>query len=373
MKSGDTREYRDPIEDDAAKTGRNLLLVDDDANIIKVLRRSLRREGYTIFSSNSGQEGIDIMKTHSVGVVLSDYAMPGMDGVTFLEKARRLQPHAVRMLLTAHADISTAMEAVNRSRVFSYMTKPWSTTALKKALANAFEHYNLVMENKRLERLTKKQNDDLRHINENLESLVKDRTVQLEEAVREGVVMLALAAEAKDNDTGEHITRIQNTTRAVCIRLGLGGDSSEEIGFASIMHDVGKIHIPDHILKKKGPLNDEEWDIMKTHTLAGEKILGDKPFYETARRIARSHHERWDGSGYPDGLKGEAIPLAARIVTVADVFDALTSDRPYKKAWPLEKALMEMRSMAGTGFDPSVLNAFFDVLAENPHKNGENR
>ena len=131
-----------------------------------------------------------------------------------------------------------------------------------------------------------------------------------------------------------------------------------------IMHDVGKIHIPDNILRKPRPLNEEEWTVMKTHTIVGEKILGDKAFYKTAREIARSHHENWDGAGYPDGLEGNAIPLSARIVTVADVFDALTHSRPYKQSWPVEKALIEMRELSGQVFDPEILEVFFKIQDE---------
>ena len=205
-------------------------------------------------------------------------------------------------------------------------------------------------------------------MNENLEELVRKRTFQLEEAVREGVVMLALAAEAKDDDTGEHINRIRSLTCNICKGLGMSSEEADEISFFSIMHDVGKIHIPDRILQNTDTsLSDEDWAVMKTHSVEGEKILGNKPYYKIARMIARSHHERWDGTGYPDGLKGESIPLAARVVTVADVYDALTHERSYKPAWPVEKAIAEMKSLSGKLFDPKVLNAFLKI-----HRGKEN-
>lgn len=137
---------------------------------------------------------------------------------------------------------------------------------------------------------------------------------------------------------------------------------SEQIAFFSMMHDLGKIHIPDNILGKLGPFTDEEWAVMKTHTIVGEKILGSKPFYQTAREIARSHHEHWDGTGYPDGLNGKAIPLPARIVTVADVFDGLTYARRYKKAWPVEETLAEMKRLSGKIFDPEILEVFLPLV-----------
>ena len=156
----------------------------------------------------------------------------------------------------------------------------------------------------------------------------------------------------------------QTITGEICLGLRLSMEESDLISFSSVMHDVGKIHIPDSILNKPGSLSDDEWKIMKTHTTAGERILGSKPFYETARRIARSHHERWDGNGYPDGLKGDSIPLEARIVTVADVYDALTNERPYKKAWPVEDALAEMEDLSGKLFDPEILKVFLRKFSE---------
>ena len=343
-------------------TNDKLLIVDDEPNVISSLKRQLRKEGYIIYSAYSGKAGLELLKEHDIGVVLSDYMMPEMDGIRFLEAVKQDRADVVRILLTAYASLDNAMAAINRLQLFGYMTKPWSSETLKGTIARAFRHYNLTIENKRLHKLTDEQNQKLKFINENLESLVKERTLQLEESVKEGIVMLAMAAEAKDDDTGEHVYRIQDLTRKICTGIGMSGEESGQISFFSIMHDVGKIHIPDNILKKPGRLTGEEWTVMKTHSIAGEKILGAKPFYQTAREIARSHHERWDGNGYPDGLKGKSIPLPARIVTVADIFDALTHKRPYKPAWPMDKAIAEMKEMSGKNFDPEVLDIFLKII-----------
>lgn len=345
---------------------RTLLIVDDEQNVISSLKRQLRRDGYTIFSANSGKKGLWLLNEKDIGVVLSDWMMPEMDGITFLEAVKQHQPDVVCMLLTGNGSLNNAMEAVNRLQIFGYLTKPCSAEQLIGTIAKAFQHYNLIAENKRLQQLTQTQNQQLNLVNETLEDLVHKRTVQLEEAVREGIVMLAMAAEAKDDDTGDHLHRIQSLTRKICIGLKISSEESEQISFFSIMHDVGKIHIPDRILKKPGPLTDKEWGLMRTHSAAGEKILGNKPFYQTAREIARSHHERWDGNGYPDGLMGETIPLSARIVAVADVFDALTHERPYKSAWTVEAALKEMKTLSGKVFDPKVLSTFIRMHA-NPN------
>ena len=341
---------------------RTLLLVDDEPNIIRALKRQLRHEDFSIYSADSGESGLDIIKKYDIGVVISDQMMPGMDGITFLEQVKKHKPDVVRVLLTGYASIENAIASINRSRIFSYLTKPWTLETVRITLARAFEHYNLILENRRLQKLTREQNKKLEIINTNLDNLVKKRTSQLEDAVREGILMLALAAEAKDDDTGDHVNRIQAMTNKICTGLGITAKDSEMIGYASIMHDVGKIHIPDKILKKPGALTDKEWEIMKTHTVAGEKILGNQPFYKTAREIARSHHENWDGSGYPDGLKKEFIPLPARIVAVADVFDALIHKRAYKPAWPVEKAVDEMKTLSGKKFDPDVLDTFLDSV-----------
>ncbi len=344
---------------------RELLIVDDEHNILSSLKRELKQEGYTIHLANSGKEGLGLVKVHDIGVVLSDFMMPEMDGVTFLEAVKQRKPDVVRILITGFGNLNNAMDAVNRSRVFGYLTKPWSSEVLKGTISQAFEYYHLISENRRLQKLTEAQNDHLKNMNENLENMVRKRTRQLEEVVREGVLMLAMAAEAKDDDTGNHINRIQTLTKDICLGLGMPDEESELISFSSIMHDIGKIHIPDKILKKPGALSREEWEIMKTHTIAGEKILGKKPFYRIARCIVRSHHECWNGSGYPDGLRGTSIPLAARIVTVADVFDALTHQRPYKPAWPVEKAINEMKGLSGELFDPEILRVFISQTMDN--------
>lgn len=337
---------------------RSLLVVDDEPAIISSLRRLLRREGYEIYTAGRGEDALELLVSADIGVVLSDQMMPGMKGIDLLERVKAECPDVVRLLMTANDELATAVNAVNRSQIFGYLPKPWSPDQVRETLIRAFETHNLIRENRRLHALTLEQNNALKTFNEGLEARVRERTEQLEEAIHEGVMMLALAAEAKDDDTGDHLQRIQQTTRELCRALGVPRKTAEEFAFFSIMHDVGKIHIPDAILQKPGPLTPEEWVVMKTHTAAGWRILGKKPFYQTARDIARHHHERWDGKGYPDGLRGRSIPLSARIVTVADVFDALTHERPYKPAWPREKALEEMAGLTEKAFDPVVLAEF---------------
>ncbi|RJP80354.1 MAG: response regulator [Desulfobacteraceae bacterium] len=351
-------------------SNRTLLIVDDEPRISASLERMLRKEGYTIHTAPSGREGLNILASHDVGVVLSDFMMPEMDGVAFLEKAKQQKPDLVEILITGHATLENAVSAINNLHLYGYVKKPWDMEDLKATLSRAFEHYNLVIQNRKLTEITVEQNQKLKKLNEDLEELVRLRTLLLDEAVQEGITMLATAAETKDDDTGAHIYRILDITLDICNGLGLSATEVDKISRFSILHDVGKIHVPDSILAKPGKLTDNEWKVMRNHTLAGEKILGVSPFYQIARQIARSHHENWDGSGYPDGLSAAAIPLPARIVALADVFDALTHKRPYKDAWNMERALLEMTNLSGNKFDPDILAVFMEIRRKKAERKG---
>lgn len=219
-----------------------------------------------------------------------------------------------------------------------------------------------------MERQTTRYAEDLaqmlraeRERREELERALNQERVTNDELRRtglQGISHLLLAATIKDQTTGAHLLRVRRYVEAIAGRLGLPTELIEEFGYSSVMHDVGKIHTPDHILQSEKSLSAEEFEVIKQHCIDGEVMLGDARFFETARAVAREHHERWDGTGYPDGKKGAEISLAARIVSVADVFDALTSKRPYKDAWSLEEGMTSIRTGAGAQFDPAVVAAF---------------
>src|SRR5688572_6441773 len=196
-----------------------------------------------------------------------------------------------------------------------------------------------------------------------LEERVRERTAELREANFDTIYMLAVACEAKDEDTGRHVRRIRDYARLISRELGMGDVEADEIGYSAVLHDVGKMHVPDHILKKPGPLTAEERETIQQHTVMGERILCDNPFFASARRIARSHHENWDGSGYPDRSAGGAIPIEARIVHLADVYDALTTPRVYKHAWSVKDAVGVIRESRGQMFDPEVVGAFESLVS----------
>jgi hypothetical protein len=189
------------------------------------------------------------------------------------------------------------------------------------------------------------------------------RRARLAQQNRQTMGMLAKLVEARDTDAGAHLHGIQHFSRALALHIGLSEREADEIAYASMVHDVGKANVPDAILKKTGPLSDEEWHTMQEHTICGDQLLTENSDFEFARQVARWHHEHCDGSGYPDGLSGEEIPLAARIVAVADVYDALISKRPYKEAWPAASAIAELRRLAGSHLDPALVTAFCELWA----------
>jgi putative nucleotidyltransferase with HDIG domain len=221
------------------------------------------------------------------------------------------------------------------------------------------EHYKFIVE---MSDTVLQQALDLKHYSKELEQRVKERTADLHAANMDAIYMLAEAAEAKDHDTGRHVRRIQAYSRALALQLGLNDSDAEEIGYSAILHDVGKLHVPDRILAKPGPLNSDERQEMQEHTIVGEKILSPRKFFAQSRQIARSHHENWDGSGYPDHLDGQHIPAAARIVHIVDVYDALTSKRIYKEAWAAERASEFISEQAGQMFDPEMSTAFNSLM-----------
>ena len=257
-------------------------------------------------------------------------------------------------------------ELVLLSNVFGRALRE-STTAqqLRAAEARLREQYHAVSQ---LGDTVLEQALALKHHMQTLEQKVRERTAELEASHLDSIYMLALASEVKDEDTGLHVRRIERSSRLLAGELGLELREAESIGRAAVLHDVGKMHVPDGILKKPGPLTADERSMMQQHTVAAERILLDRPYFSTARRIARSHHEHWDGTGYPDRLSGETIPLEARIVHLADVYDALVNTRVYKPAWDDEKAVDYIKHSAGVQFDPRVVRAFIKL-----HGRGELR
>lgn len=315
-----------------------LLVVDDDPDVLATLTRSFRK-GYKTLSANGGEAALDILNSQPVDLIICDQRMPNIGGVEVLTHALKVQPEAVRILLTGYTDVESLLACVNDAHIYKYVTKPWIPDDLNFTVVRALESLDLQ-----------------RQLNE--------ARTQLESAYQSTVVMLCLAAEGKDQDTASHLYRVQDYTTALAMAVGVDEKEATHMGLMSMLHDIGKLATPDAILKKPGKLTDEEWDIMREHPQAGVRILGDNPFYEMAREISLGHHENFDGTGYPNKLKGEDIPLSARIVKLADVFDALTTKRPYKEPWAMIDALDNIEFHSSGMFDPNLV-AEFKKLFEN--------
>jgi response regulator RpfG family c-di-GMP phosphodiesterase len=316
--------------------------------------------------SNAGSRKQDNLRVekfmkHDLVQALPDTELPDNDDISFLGFVREYYPDIIKIFLSGQGSLKQAVEPVNYPEVFSYLTRIWNSRELKGKISKAFGPFRLSAKDWTLHFLTQSQTEELSIINENLKDLMEKPDNKVQEYVRDGIILLAAVAEAREDTSGGHVFRIRRLTQAISEGLGLSSEEINDISFSSMMHDVGKIQTPDNILLKSGSLDDEERKIMQDHCRIGEEMMMEKSQYSTARQIARSHHERWDGTGYPDGLKGDSIPLAARITAIADAFDALTHERGYKKTWPARIAVYEMKALCGKQFDPEILNVFLRI------------
>lgn len=346
-----------------------ILIVDDDKIFLTYIRRKLN-DRFSIVTADSGSNGLDLIESDGpFALAVVDYFMPEMNGVEFLEKVREKYPDTVRMILTAATDLQSVMEIVNNTNVFRFINKPCSYELLGTVLEKGLEQYRLIQsEKQRKEEVViayKQMINYARALNETVGSL-KEKNRELNEAYYDTIKRLVIASEYKDEDTYDHIIRMSRYSALLAEKLVLPGEEVDNILFASPMHDIGKIGIPDAIIMKPGKLTDEEFELIKNHTVFGAKILeGSKAgILELARVIAISHHEKWNGKGYPSGVKGTDIPLVGRIVALADTFDALTSRRPYKDPYPADVAYDIIKKERGQHFDPGVADIFLDNYSE---------
>ncbi len=337
-----------------------ILIVDDQPQNVELLEAYLMPHGYKIFTASSGVEALNTLIEHPVDLILLDVMMPNMSGFEVTRRIRlnddlKLLPI---ILVTALHDTEDRVKGIEAG-CDDFISKPLDKNELLSRVRSLLKvkAYNDLKSNYQKELVLEvaKRTKELEYALE-----------QIEKASLETIHRLSIASEYKDKETGDHIKRISLYSAALARHMGLDKRSVESILYASPMHDLGKIGIPDRILLKPGKLDAKEWEKMKQHTVIGAKILKDSEttFIKMGEIIALTHHEKWDGSGYPNALKGTEIPIAGRITAIVDVFDALLSKRPYKKAFSLEKTLAIINEGRGTHFDPEVVDAFFAIQDE---------
>ena len=321
------------------------LIVDDDAQVRHVLARVISTHGLATIEASSGTDALSVLEREGeVPVCISDIYMPEMDGVTFLREVVKRYPDMAMIMLTGVAEVTTAVECLKLGAL-DYISKPVMVEEVRARLDKALEKRQLILQN--------------RFYQQTLEGKVRDLDQRNRTSLINGVQMLVHALEAKDAYTSGHSSRVSRYATRCAVLLGFTDDALEHIRLGGELHDIGKIGTREDVLNKPGPLNATEFEHVKTHTTLGEKILA--PFLTESPivlRIARSHHERLDGSGFPDSLTGDQIPLEARIISVVDAFDAMTTNRAYRPPRPASEAVQELRRCAGVHFDPQVVEAF---------------
>lgn len=333
-------------------TTEKILVVDDEEPLREVLTGLLEARGYLCRAVTNGHEATAEIERDGHDLVISDILMPGMDGLALLERMRTRNPDIPVILVTAMHDISVAILAM-RNGAYDYILKPFEKEQLYMSVHRALEHRRLVRENKVYQR--------------DLERLVEQKTQQLSRALREleqsydyTLEALGGALDARDAETEGHSQRVTAVTITLAKSMGVSGEALRHIARGAFLHDIGKMGIPDNILRKPGPLDQNERGIMHSHCEIGYSLLATIPFLQEPAQIVLTHQERYDGTGYPRGLKGKQIPLGSRIFAVADSLDAMISNRPYRKALSIELARAEICKHSGTQFDPDVVKAFME-------------
>ena len=349
---------------------KEILVVDDEPLIREIIIRKLSEFGYIATPVENAFEALNKMREKSYPLVLSDIMMPGMDGIELLKRLRSLYPDTAVVMITAVSNVNIAIEAL-REGAYDYLIKPFNFEEVVLSVKNAFEKRDLILENrlyqKHLEALVENQTSEIRQ----LLSKEQERSSELNKALEEiqithdaTIDALSAALDYRDNETEGHSQRVVRYSLEIGKVLGLERRNLEVLARGTLLHDIGKIGVPDSILWKPGKLTDEEWVEMRKHVEYGFKMLKSIHFLRDAALIVQHHHERYDGSGYPDRMSGDNIIIGARIFAIADTYDAMTTDRPYRKALTDRDAREEIKRCNGTQFDPKITEAFFQIPVE---------
>ena len=334
----------------------HVLVVDDDPAIRELLTTKLKSSGYISQSCSSGEEALQILSRDTFDAIISDLGMPGMSGLDLLDAAHRVAPHAAFLMATGVSDVAVGVTAMKQGAA-DYLLKPFHMEAVVVSLRRAVD--------------TKRMEAELEVYRQRLEQMVDQRTKQLSDAMRrieltydETLEALAAALDLRDNDTAGHSRRVTLYSLEMAKRLRFTSDQLKELERGAYLHDIGKIGIPDSILLKPGKLTPEETVVMQTHVRIGYDLMSQVAFLSSAAQIVLTHQECFDGTGYPQGLAGEEIPLGARIFAIADTLDAMMSDRPYRRGRPYSVARDEITRESGKQFDPQVVAVFLSIPEE---------
>ena len=329
-----------------------ILIVDDEPDITEILS-DLLGDNHECTTANSAEAALELLAANAFELVVSDITMPGMSGLEMLPRAKSISPNTVVVMISGMQTVESAIGAL-RLGGFDYLMKPFDLRQVEAVVKRALEHHELIVAKQRYEN--------------HLEELVEQRTAELdlalnslEDAYRSTLKALTAALETRDSETHGHSERVVTYSLRLGREYGLSAEQMKALEFGSLLHDIGKIGVPDLILRKPAKLTDEEWVLMREHPLHGQQILRGIEFLVGPARVVAQHHEKWDGSGYPLGLQGDDIDLCARIFSVADAFDAITSDRVYRRGKSYQEAADELDEWAGRQFDPKVVEAFHRV------------
>jgi len=359
------------------ENSHTILCVDDEQNILNSLTRIFRKKGWEVHTALGGREALSIAEKEPLAVIISDQRMPEMTGIEFLEQVKGIKPDSVRILLTGYAELDAVVGAINRGEVWRYVTKPWDNDTLLATVQQALDHYLLVVENKRLTDLTSQQNEELKELNSNLEEKVQLRTEEitkknkllnalyeeLDASFVESVSLFANLLEIRDYHASVHSRKIGSLSREVAEKLGMAEGKLKDVEIAALLHDIGKIGVPDQVIRTPlTDLTDEELSLYRRHPEIGEAAVRNVKRLKRAGLLIRRHHELYDGSGFPDGLKGENIPDGSRIICNADSLYRMADTSSVGEAYSLEKAVEYIEHRKGSFFDPMLVEIFMDVL-----------
>ncbi len=331
----------------------NLLIVDDEEMIRELVCSALAREGHRCYQAGNVEEGLLSLHRQAIDLVLLDIMMPGDSGIDLLQEVKKSYPDTGVVMITASSDMETALSCIHTG-ADDYIVKPFSLDRIVITVRNSLEKRRLLLENKEYQ--------------VHLELKVQQQTEQIRLAMKEinlsyeqTLTALVRALDAREKEIGSHSERVMNYSILLAKSWGIEEPELSMISRGSLLHDIGKIGVADNILLKEGKLNEAEWVEMKKHPLVGFEILSGIKFLTGAAEFVLTHHERYDGAGYPFGLKGENIPISARVFAFADTLDAMTSDRPYRKALPFQTVTEEVVRCSGTQFDPGIVKAFLEI------------